>query len=342
MDLTRRLRLAHIDRFQQRHAPLAFLVGVLKKFSDDQGGQLAALIAYYGFVSLFPLLLVFTSVLGFVLAGDPSLKKTIEQGTLGQFPLISSQLEHSFTGSAAALGLGSLLALFGGLAVTNVSQVAFNRIWSVPYTGHPGFLTQRLRGLRVLIVLGALMIVSSVAGGFVGASNHASAGVGPLIAGVLVSLAVNLALFMSAFNLLTAAELSWRQVLPGAAVATVFWTLLQYLGGLYISHELKHTEPLYGTFALVLGLLAWLYLGAQLTLIAAEVNVVLDRGLWPRGLFGSELLDADRRALKAAALAQDRSAAEHIEVRFDEPGGEEEQPGRSSERGREQERRPAP
>lgn len=317
MDVATKLRLKALDRFQQRHRPLGVLFGVLKKFSDDEGGQLAALIAYYGFISLFPLLLVFTSVLGFVLSGDPSLEQQVLKGTLSQFPLISSELEHNLTGSGAALGIGTILTLIGGLAVTNASQVAFNRIWSVPFTRRPSFLTGRLRGLGVLLTLGALTILSTIAGGFVGASNHGASG-WQIAAGVTISLLASSTLFLSAFKLLTAADLRWRQLLPGGALAAALWTLLQYFGGLYVSHELKHLGPLYGSFALVLGLLAWLYLGAQLTLIAAELNVVLDQRLWPRTWLGPELLDADRRALKAVALATDRSTAEHIEVRFDE------------------------
>lgn len=318
MDPNKLLHLRDLDRLQQRHAPLALGFGVLKKFGDDQGGQLAALMAYYAFVSLFPLLLVFVTILGFVLQGDPSLRDRIEKGTLGQFPLISSQLERTLSGSGAALGIGTVLTLLGGLAVTGVSQVAFNRVWSVPYTKRPNFFGARLRGLIVLATLGTLMIVSSVAGGFVGAHNQSTAAAWQVAAGVVVSLLVNLVLFMTAFKALTAAQLHWRQVAPGAALATVLWTLLQYFGGLYVSHELKHLGPLYGSFALVLGLLAWLYLGAQLTLICAELNAVIDRRLWPRSFFAAGLLDADKRALRAAALAQDRSDAEHIEVRFDE------------------------
>lgn len=332
MDLAKTLRLDAIDRFQQRHTSLAFPVAVLKKLNDDHGGQLAALISYYGFISLFPLLLVFFSILGFVLQGDPSLQRQIREGTLGQFPLISKELEEHVAASGVALGVGTLLTLLGGLAVTNVSQLAFNRIWSVPFTQRPNFLIERLRGLFVLLALGALTIIATLAGGFVGASNHQTASFASLAAGVLISLAANLLLFLAAFKLLTAADIASRKLLPGACLAAVFWTLLQYFGGLYLSHQMKHLGPLYGTFALVLGLLAWLYLGAHLTLIAAEVNVVLDRRLWPRTYFGSTLLDADRRALKAAALAQDRNAAEHIEVRFD--GAEAAQEDRSPARSR--------
>lgn len=309
-----------LDRFQQSRTVPAFVAAVIKKFGDDGAGNLAALIAYYAFVSLFPLLLVFVTILGYVLEGNPHLKEEILEGTLGKFPLLSDQLKlHSLSGSGPALAIGIVLTLLAGLGVTGASQTALNRIWAVPFSKQPNFLTSRLRGIALLLTLGALTIVSTIAGGFVGASESSGSGAWALIAGVVVALVANLVLFASAFKLLTATALSWRNVLPGAAVASVLWTLLQYFGGLYVSHELKHTGPLYGSFAFVLGLLAWLYLGAQLTLLSAEVNVVLARRLWPRSLFAPGLLDADRRATRAAVRAQNRNAGERIEVHFEDP-----------------------
>ena len=183
--------------------------------------------------------------------------------------------------------------------------MAFNRIWSVPFKHRPNFLTSRLRGLGLLAILGTISIVSTVAGGFVGTASHSAPTV---LAGVIVALLVNLALFMAAFKLLTAAELGWRTLLPGVITAAVLWQLLQHLGGYYLDHALKHTEPLYGLFAVVLGLLAWLYIGGQLTIISAEVNVVKARRLWPRSFFGEPLLDADRRALTHSAEVEERLA----------------------------------
>src|ERR1017187_1493220 len=110
-------RLQALDRAQQRRPALSFPAAVIKKFSDDQAGQLAALIAYYGFVSLFPLLLVLVTVLGFVLEGDPKTQASVLHSTLGQFPIIGTQLEsniHSLKGSAGALAIGVLGLLLGG------------------------------------------------------------------------------------------------------------------------------------------------------------------------------------------------------------------------------------
>jgi len=315
MSLTERLH--DLDRRQQERPRVAFVAAVIKKFGDDQAGQLAALISYYAFVSLFPLLLVFVTILGFVLQGDPDEQKKILEGTLGQFPIVSDQLKlQPLTGSTAALAIGIVLSLLAGVGITNAAQHAFNRIWNVPFKHRPDFLHARLRGLGMLAVFGTLMIVSTAAAGLVGA---ASLGAGEVIAGVAVALAVNLVLFMTAFKLLTALDLSWRDLLPGVSVAAVGWQLLQHLGGYYIEHELKRTGPLYGVFALVLGLLAWLYLGAQVTIFAAEVNVVALRRLWPRSFFSDPLLEADRRALSASAEVEERVQEENVEVTFERP-----------------------
>jgi membrane protein len=309
--------LSDLDRRQQKRRRVAFLAAVIKKFLDDQAGQLAALIAYYGFVSLFPLLLVLVTVLGFVLQGDPDRQREILNGTLGQFPILRDQLKlHSLSGSGLALAVGLVIALLAGLGIMNASQNAFNRIWGVPFKQRPDFLSTRLRGLLTLAILGALAIVSTVVAGSVGSASHGAVAV---VGRVVVAFAFNLALFMAAFKLLTALELSWRELLPGVIVAAVCWQLLQHLGGYYIDHTLKRTGPLYGVFALVLGLLAWLYVGAQLTIFAAEINVVKARRLWPRSLFSDALLDADRRALAASAEIEERVPQENVEVDFDSP-----------------------
>jgi YihY family inner membrane protein len=309
-------RLHLLDHRQQRSRHVSFLAAVVKKFIDDQAGQLAALIAYYGFVSLFPLLLVLVTILGFVLQGDPSEQHRILNGALGEFPIISDELKlRSLTGSGPGLAIGVLGSLLAGMGITGATQNAFNRIWSVPFKHRPNFIHAHLRGLGMLAMLGTLSIISTTAAGFVGTSSHGAAAV---IAGVVVAFAFNLALFMTAFKLLTAVDVSWRDLLPGVIVASVFWQLLQNLGGFYVGHELKHTGPLYGTFALVLGLLAWLYLGAQLTIFAAEINVVRVHRLWPRSFFSEPLLDADRRAMTSLAETEERVDEQHVDVNFDE------------------------
>lgn len=308
-----------LDRRQQQLRGVRFLGAVFKKFGDDQAGQLAALISYYAFVSIFPLLLVLVTILGFVLEGHPQDQKKILDGTLGEFPLLSDQLKlHSLKGSAAALAIGIVGSLLAGMGIMGAAQNAFNRIWAVPFKSRPNFVGARLHGLGMLAILGTMTIVSTTAAGFVGASSH---GAPAVLGGVLVAFIVNLALFMTAFKLLTAADVGWREYLPGVIVAAVLWQLLQHLGGYYVDHLLKHTQPLYGIFAVVLGLLAWLYLGAQLVIFAAEINVVRTRELWPRSFFSERLLDADKRALTSSAEVEERVEQENVEVSFDDSPG---------------------
>src|SRR5438128_6085182 len=133
MDIQRTLRT--VDDFQQRRRWLAFPFAVFKEFGDDQAGNLAALIAYYGFFSLFPLLLVLVTVLGFVLHGHPGLQDRVLNSTLGQFPIIGDQLRtnvHSLQGSGFALAIGVGGTLYGGLGVGAAAQNAMNEVWDVP------------------------------------------------------------------------------------------------------------------------------------------------------------------------------------------------------------------
>jgi YihY family inner membrane protein len=206
------------------------------------------------------------------------------------------------------------VSLAAGLGITSASQNAFNRIWAVPFKQRPNFIFVRLRGLGMLAILGGLVIISTVVAGSVGSASHGALAVASRL---VVAFAFNFALFMIAFKLLPALELSWRELLPGVVVATICWQLLQSLGGFYLDHTLKRTEPLYGVFALVLGLLAWLYLGAQLTIFAAEINVVKVRRLWPRSFFADSLRAGDRRALTASAEMEERVPQENVEVDFD-------------------------
>ena len=272
-------RLRALDRLQQRSPRLSFPAAVIKKFGDDEAGQLAALIAYYGFVSLFPLLLVLVTVLGFVLEGDPKTQASVLNSALGQFPIIGNQLQsnvHSLKGSGIGLAIGLLGSLLAGLGITGATQNAFNQVWYVPHKHRPNFLIARLRGLGLLAVLGILVIVSTVAAGFVTAGGQSAPA---LVGGVLVAFIVNLLLFFTAFRLLTAEDVETRDLLPGVIVAAVLWTLLQHVGGYYVDHVVRHAKETSGLFAFVLGLLAWLYLGAQVTLLAAEINVVRARQL---------------------------------------------------------------
>lgn len=310
-------RLRSFDQLQRRRPRLAFVVAVLKKYSDDSGPQLAALIAYYAFFSFFPLLLIAVTVLGYVLQGDATLQHDIVNSFVRDIPVIGQQIQdnvRSLKGSGVALAVGLITSLWAGLGITQAVQSSFNRIWHVPYRNRPDFLRARLRGVVLLLALGGLTLASTGATGVVSAGSSGSPLVG--FATIAISLALNVAIFLTAFNLLTSTDLELRTLLPGAVVAGIFWELLQTGGTLLATHWFKHLNATYGTFALVLALLSLLYLGAQVMLISAEMNVVLKQRLWPRGLM-HPLTTADKRALIASAEMEERVDQEDVNVAFD-------------------------
>ena len=314
MDLLGPVR--RFDRFQQKHKGWAIPMAVIRKFGNDQAGSLAALIAYYAFFSIFPLLLVFTTILGFVLQGNMKLYDDVRNSVLGRFPVVGDQLQaHALSGKVTALVIGLITSLLGGLGVTMAAQNAFDRIWAVPFKDRPDFLRKRLRGLLLLLCLGVLFVLSIAVTGLVTAIG------GPLVkvAGYALTLAVNFGLYMAAFRFLTAPTVPTRCLWLGAAVGAVFLTILSLVGGIYVKHVISHASNTYGTFATVIGLLVWLHLIAQMTLYAAEINTVVVRRLWPRSLLGPPESRADQETLAALAKVEERHDVEQVEVRFHKP-----------------------
>ena len=309
------------DQFQQRHGLLGFPVGVVKKFGDDRAGKHAALLAYYGFLSLFPLLLVFVTVLGYVLANNPDLQRQLIDTVIDRFPVLGPQLQGSIKaieGSGIALLIGVLGTLWGGLGITRSAQDAMNAVWNVPYAKRPNWWKRLARSLGSLLLVMAAVFAAT-----------ALARLGTVGRGVLGwlsfggSLLLNLLLLTALSRVLTATRPPWRLMLPGAAIGAVGWSVLQALGAFIVSSQLERANLIYGVFAVVIVLLSWLYLSAQLLLYAAEVNVVLARRLWPRSLLQSPLTGPDQRVLAALAETEERVPSQTIEVRFaPEPGGE--------------------
>lgn len=310
MDLLGPVR--RFDAFQQRHKGWAIPMAVIRKFGNDQAGNLAALIAYYAFFSIFPLLLVFTTILGFVVQGNTSLYNDVQNSVLGHFPGIDLKT-HQLTGSVPALIIGAVGSVWGGLGVTNAAQNAFDRVWAVPFKDRPDFIHSRLRGLLLLVSLGTMFIASAVVTAIV---TTIFGGVLARIGGYAISLALNFGLYVAAFRFLTAATVPTRCMWLGAAVGAVFLEILTLVGSYYVKHTVSHASNTYGTFATVIGLLVWLHLLAQMTLYAAEINVVVVRKLWPRSLLGPPEAPADQETLAALAKVEERHDEERVDVHF--------------------------
>jgi YihY family inner membrane protein len=281
-----RAPLRRFDEYQQTKPALALPLGVVKKFSDDEGGSMVSLIAYRAFFSLFPLLLLMVTILGFVLAGNDELREEVVSGTLSQFPIIGNQLKGgTLQGSGVALAVGIVGSVLAGIGVVLETESTFNRCWGVPKVSERGFVGSRLRAIMLLVVLGGLAVASTVLSGLA-AGGADLFGAGGKVAGLVIATLLNLGVFGAVFRLLTADTVETRSLIPGVIVATIGWEILQIAGGWYISHEVKNASAVYGTFALVIGLLAWIHLGAMFVVLGAETNVVRTRKLWPRPMLG--------------------------------------------------------
>lgn len=312
--------LGRLDLFQQRTRVLSFVVGVVRKFSDDRAGRLAALIAYYAFFSVFPALLVLVTVLGFVLEGDAGLRQDIADSALGQFPVIGDQIASSvadpLTGNPLALIIGLAGALWAGMGMVHACQDAMNEVWAVERADYPSFIGKRMRSLIMLAVMGVLIVVST---GVAQLVTVVAPGVFGVVGLVVASVALNLLVFQVAYRVLTVAEVGWRTVLPGAAFAAAAYTALQYVGGLYVGRTLDGATSTYGTFAVVIGLLSWIYLIAQMMVFGAEINVVAARRMWPRSLFGDPATRGDRQSQTAQVTSQRMNDKMLVDVSFERP-----------------------
>ena len=310
--------LASLDAWQRGHAVAAVPVAVLKKFLDDRASNLAALMAYYAFFSLFPLMLVFVSVLGFVLEGDPSLQADIVDSTLARIPVIGAQLEDEvapLTGSAlgargrargSAVGGPGRHARARPSVPGGLGRAAARAARAGPRAGVRRRRPRRARRpARRIHAAGR----PRVGGGIGPAAERLGA--------LSLSLVVNAVAFLAVFGLLTQRPFRIPELLPGVTLAAVGSLILQSIGGWYFDLTVTGASDTYGTFALVIGLLSWFWLGSHLLLVAAEVNVVLRRRLWPRSLTG-DLEPADREALRRNAEAARQDQRQEIVVRFDD------------------------
>ncbi|HEX6514899.1 MAG TPA: YhjD/YihY/BrkB family envelope integrity protein [Nocardioidaceae bacterium] len=321
--------LDRVDGFQRRHRLVGFPLAVVYKFGDDQGGYLAALITYYGFLSLFPLLLLLVTVLDFTLHSHPQLQQRLLESALSQFPVLGGTLRedvHARSGSGVGLAVGILGTLYGSLGAAQATQYAFNRAWSVPRNRRPNPLTSRLRSLLLLAVLGLGVAATTTLSGISALTDGTATAVSGWLraAAVAAAVLVNVGLFALAFRVLTASDVPARALRVGAIVAGVGWEAVQLLGVYVLGHALRGASQTYGVFGLVLGLIAWIYLLALVTTVAVEITVVAHRRLWPRALLTPftdhvELTGADRRAYTGYVQSERHKGFEAVDVDFHLP-----------------------
>jgi membrane protein len=319
-------RVDRLDEVQRRRPLLGFPLGVLYKFLDDQGNYLAAIVTYYAFIAVFPLLLIASSVLGFVLQGDETLRNEVLDSALAQFPIVGTQLgrPEGLQGSTSAVVIGGLAALYGVLGLGQAGQNAVNVVWAIPRNSRLNPLVSRLRSFLLLLLAGLTVLViavlSSIASHLDVLGSEANQEVRIVLGASAVLLnALVLGLMM---RFATNERRGLRETLPGAITVAVLWQVLQLVGGLYVGRVVARASQLNGVFALVLGLIALIYIASVMAVLGLEVNVVLAKRLYPRSLLtpftdAVELTAADRRVYTENAQAQRHKGFERVDVSFD-------------------------
>ncbi len=286
--------LPRIDAFQQRHPWLAVPIAVVKKFADDDAGKAAALISYFAFLSVFPLLIVLATILSRVLSGNPELADEIVNTAAGSFLSVGSTGSvEPLDVSGVALVIGVLVGLWGGLAVANAMQHAMDTVYEVPKTERAGLIWRVLRSLSLLVIVGVGLPATTVLQGLAGRAID-----NVIVSAIVVILVVvlNTGLIATAFRRATIADTTWRGVLPGSVLAAIAWSVMQVVATSLLTNRVSGAENEYGAFAIVIGLLFWFFLLAQVTIYCAELNVVLAYKLWPRGLKSVVRAEADTEA----------------------------------------------
>jgi YihY family inner membrane protein len=292
--------LEKVDRTQRQSKPASVAIATFKKFSEDRSTNLAAMIAFWGFFSIFPLFMVLVTCLAWFLAsGD---REAVLGHVAKMLPLLDPSTVSGLSGSWWVFIIGLVTALWSGTGVVRTVQFAFDSIWEVPYHERPGIAKQTLRSLSVLATIGAGLVLTTLLSGLIASSaSGVHLGVIGRVAGYVIAAALDVGIFVAAFRMLTERVSSTREVLPGAMLSGVAFFVLQALSALIISHYLTNAQSTYGHFATVITILWWFYLQSNITLLGAQLNVVLREAYFPRSLVNAPDTPADHRVLEAYA-----------------------------------------
>jgi membrane protein len=275
--------LQKLDRAQKRSTTLSVAVATFKKFSEDRSANFAAMIAFWAFFSVFPLLLVLVTLLAIFLPdGD---KDSVLTHVAQLFPLLNPKTISGLSGAWWTIVLGLATALWSGSGVVRTAQFAFNSVWGTPPDQQPGLVKQMTRSISVLATVGLGLVVTTLLSGLVASSaSGVNLGFAGRVGGYVLSLALDVGIFLAAFRILTDRDVTTRDVLPGALLSGISFFLLEALSTLIISRYLKNAQSTYGQFATVITILWWFYLQSMITLLGAQLNVVLKEHSYPRSL----------------------------------------------------------
>lgn len=306
-----------IDALQRSISPIAVIHGVVKKYGEDRCGQLAMMLSYRGFFSVFPLLLAFVSVVGIVLQDDPELRDELIDSTLAAVPVVGAEIQNGAgtTSGSMWVVIGSiLLSIWAGLGLLEVLQEALNTVWGVPLFERPPWIVRRLRALPGAVLIGACLVLSGASVWLFGDSDLPWL---QRVAGYLLPFLAGALCYLGLHWLLCVRKVPFTAQLPGAAFVGAAWLVLQLLGTWYIDRFVLQSSETYGVFVVVFGLLSWAYLLGMLYLYGNELSSVLWERRWPRSLTGRNLTDADRAAY--ARVVRREVRVEGVDLDVDVP-----------------------
>ena len=266
---------AKVLSLRRRSAFVDLLVRSADNYRLHRTGRNATLVAHFSFLSIFPLLLVFTTILGFVLESRPKLRKSIIDSAFSRIPIIGPELAQNpdqLQGNVYVLVIGLVVTLWAGLKAFNMLQFALDDIAEVSLNDRPNIVRSRLRSLLGIAIVGGGQIAAAVLTGFVGVTGVAALSRFGLIVGAVL---VNTAVLAASYRWLTIRPQSWRELAPGAILAGLGFAMLQLVGTAYVAGAITRASPVYGTFATVIGLIAWMSLHSIVALLGAELNHAL-------------------------------------------------------------------
>jgi membrane protein len=262
---------------RRRFAVVDIGVEVVDAWRRHLTGRNAAVLTYYGFLSVFPLFLVGTTILALVLEDNPDLQEDILDTAISQLPVIGTTIVDNagrLEGSVWTIVIGLLVAVWASMKAFVGAQTAFDDAWEVHVDRRDNFVVKRLKALIGIAIIGAAQI------GGTALSTVASLGDVQLPgrAGLLTAtVALNAVLLAAMYRFLSARAVTWRMVWPGALLGGIGFTALQVAGATIVDRYLRRAEDISGVFATVFALLAWMSLHAIVSLVGIELNAALDR-----------------------------------------------------------------
>jgi membrane protein len=278
---------AHLrERLREQRARWPVLdhaVRAVKRNGAVLGGQLAAAITYFGFLSFFPLLALGFSLVGYVSSVYPSAQDDVTRAVQGAFPSLigtgKGQLNvqdivdaRRGTGAFALLGL-----LYAGMGWLDALRDGLRRVFGTSDVA-VAFLKKKATDVVVLALLGASLIVSLLVTSMATAAttfvldrvglDKTTAAIALLkVLSVALAIVADTVLFAIVLSRLSGAKLHWRQVRSGALLGAIGFEVLKLVGTFLIARTTAN--PVYATFGVVVGLLVWMNFVARLTVFAA-------------------------------------------------------------------------